>query len=156
MTDATAIRDVTFRRGMPADIPRFVEMIAAENLPPLFIAEFLDGFVAAEREGAIIACGGVEMYEDCAVIRSVVVDPSGRGRGLGAALAERLEADARAAAATDMYLFTADALEFWKHRGYVEVSSNDWKPPPRLCWQYQFVTQNFELVGEVHPMWRKA
>jgi N-acetylglutamate synthase-like GNAT family acetyltransferase len=156
MTDATAVGDVTFRRGTPEDIPRFVELIAAENLPPLFIAEFIDGFVAAEHDDAVIACGGVELYEDCAVIRSVVVDPSGRGLGRGAALAERLEADARTAGATDIYLFTGEALAFWKHRRYVEVPFEAWKRPPQLCWQYQFVTQNLELVGDAHSMWRKA
>lgn len=156
MTDVTTIDAIRFRAGTLDDIPRFAQMIAGADLPPLFIAEFIGGFVAAERGGEIIACGGIEMYEQYAVIRSVVVDPAARSLGLGSAISERLESAARAAGATDIYLFTADAIEFWKRRGYVEVTFDEWAKPPRLCWQYQFITQNQDLVGIAHPMWRKA
>jgi amino-acid N-acetyltransferase len=150
------IGGVAWRRGRLDDVSRFVELIAAANLPPLFIAEYIDGFVAAERDGEVIACGGIEMYERCAVIRSVVVDASGRGLGLGARLCDRLEQDARDAGATDIYLFTAEALEFWKRRGYVETGLDGWPAPPRMSWQYQFVSQNQDIVGEAHAMWREA
>ena len=87
--------NVTFRRATEADVPRFSELIAAAALPPLFIEQYLDGFVAAERDGAIVACGGIEFYGDSAVIRSVVVDPAAQGVGLGRSIAEMLIATAR-------------------------------------------------------------
>ena len=133
-----------------------VELIASANLPPLFVEEYLDGFIAAHRDGAVIACGGVEMYGDCAVVRSVVVDEAGRGLGLGGRLAEMLMSNARDAGATDLYLFTAEALPFWQRYDFVEITLDDWKHPARACWQYQFISQNRELVPEVHTMWRKA
>jgi N-acetylglutamate synthase-like GNAT family acetyltransferase len=132
------------------------EMIAAAELPPIFIEEFLDGFIAAERDGALLACGGVEMYGDCAVIRSVVVDPGARGLGLGGQLAERLMAQACKSGATDLYLFTADAWEFWKRYGFVDVTFEEWREPARACWQYQFLSQNREMVSGIHTMWRAA
>lgn len=153
---STTVDNVTFRRATANDVPRFVELIAAANLPPLFIAEYLDGFIAAEADGGVIACGGLEMYGQFAVIRSVVIDEQARGLGLGARMAAMLEDDARAAGATDIYLFTGDALEFWRHRGFVEVTFDQWARPPRLSWQYQFCSQNLDLIGEIHPMWRKA
>lgn len=156
MTAGIDRASVRLRAGTPADIPRFAELIAGAQLPPLFIAEYIAGFVAAEHGDEIVACGGLEMYEQYGVIRSVVVDEPARGLGLGAALADRLESDARALGATDIYLFTADALEFWRRRGYTEVTFDDWAMPARLCWQYQFITQNEDLVGVAHPMWRKA
>jgi N-acetylglutamate synthase-like GNAT family acetyltransferase len=148
--------NVTFRPARAADVPRMVELIASAQLPPLFVEEFLEGFIAGERAGEIIACGGVEMYGDCAVIRSVVVDEAGRGLGLGGRLAEMLMAHARDAGATDLYLFTADALPFWQHYGFVEVALEDWRDAPRVCWQYQFISQNRNLMPDVHTMWRKA
>jgi amino-acid N-acetyltransferase len=66
------------------------ELISAANLPAIFIEEFLDGFVAAEREGELVGCGGVETYGDCAVIRSVAVDGAARGLGIGRRIAEML------------------------------------------------------------------
>jgi len=73
--------NVTFRPARAADVPRMVELIAGANLPPAFVEEYLDGFIAAERGGETIACGGVEMYAGSAVIRSVVVDDAARGLG---------------------------------------------------------------------------
>ena len=50
--------DLTFRPARTDDVPRMTELIASAELPAAFIAEFLDGFVVAERDGAVIACGG--------------------------------------------------------------------------------------------------
>lgn len=156
MTTFASTEHVTFRPALPSDVPRMVELMAAAHLPPLFIEEYLDGFIAAELEGAVIACGGIERYDDCAVIRSVVVDDTGRGRGLGGRLAALLMARAREAGASDLYLFTADALPFWRHYDFEEVALEDWKTAPRACWQYQFIAQNRDLVPDVRSMWRKA
>lgn len=156
MCHSAPTANITFRPARATDVPRMVELIAGAHLPPLFVEEFLDGFIAGERDGEIIACGGVEMYGDCAVIRSVVVDEEGRGLGLGGRLAEMLMAHARDGGATDLYLFTADALPFWQRYGFVEVALEDWRDAPRACWQYQFISQNRNLMPDVHTMWRKA
>ena len=156
MPPSASIENVTFRPALAPDVPRMVKLMSAAHLPPLFIEEYLSGFIAAERGGAIIACGGAELYGDCAVIRSVVVDGTGRGLGLGGRLAEMLMATARESGASDFYLFTADALPFWQHYGFAEIALEDWKAAPRACWQYQFISQNHDLIPEVHPMWRKA
>ena len=152
----TLAADVTFRAALASDVPRMAELIASAHLPPLFIEEYVDGFIAAQRGDDIVACGGIEIYEDCGVIRSVVVDESGRGLGLGGKLAELLMARGREAGVTDFFLFTAEALPFWQHYGFVEIAFDDWKQPPRASWQYQFVSQNADLVPEVHTMWRRA
>lgn len=156
MSPPASTDDVTFRPARADDIQRMAELMAAAHLPPLFIEEYLDGFIAADRAGEVIACGGVEMYGDSAVIRSVVVDEAGRGLGLGGKLAEALMSNARDAGASDLYLFTADALPFWQRHGFAEITFEDWRDAPRACWQYQFVSQNRDVVPDVHPMWRKA
>lgn len=150
------IPGVTFRPAREDDVPRIVELISAADLPAAFIAEFLDGFVVAERERAVIACGGVEMLETCAVIRSVVVDPAAQGAGIGLEVARRLMDAARAAGATDLYLFTAEAHPFWQRLGFADVAFEEWKEPARANWQYQFLSQNREMVPDIHTMWRRA
>lgn len=147
---------VTFRRARPADVPRFVELIAGASLPPLFVEEYLDGFIAGEADGRVVACGGLEIYGDCGVIRSVVVDESARGAGAGKQIAEMLIEDARRAGARDLYLFTGDAHDFWLRFGFADVTFDDWRAPARMCWQYQFLSRNRDLGFEVHTMWRRA
>lgn len=150
--------EITLRRARPEDVPALAAMIERADLPPMFIEEFLGCFVVAERVGEIVGCGGVETYGECAVIRSVVVEPEAQGLGLGRRLAEALMEKARAAGATDLYLFTADAWAFWQRLGFVDVTFEEWREEPRECWQYVVVSQNreLEMFAGIHTMWRKA
>ena len=150
------VAEITIRAARPDDVPRIADVIAAADLPPLLIEEHLDGFVVGEQSGEIVACGGIEFYGDCAVIRSVVCDERIRGQGAGSRIARALLEHGRTAGATDLYLFTGDALPFWERHGFVEVTLDDWKEPPRACWQYQFVSQADELRAQIHTMWRRA
>ena len=113
------------------EIPAITQLVAAADLPPLFVEPYIDGFLVAERDGALLACGGVEIYDDCAVLRSIVVADTTRGLGLGRRLAEALAEQARTAGATELYLFTENAHDFWLHLGYIDVPLDDWAQPPR-------------------------
>ena len=130
---------LTWRRARRDDIPAMAQLIVAGHLPPFFIDEWLGGFVVAEQDGVIVACGGAEIYGSHAVLRSIVVDEAARGLSLGRKLAELLEEDAVLAGATDIYLFTADAHEFWQHLGFEDVTLDDWAEEPRASWQWQFM-----------------
>lgn len=145
-----------YRRGRPDDVPRFAQLIVAGELPPMFIEEFVEGFVAAEHDGATIGCGGLEVYGDCGVIRSVVVEERARGLRIGERIAELLMNDARAAAITELYLFTMYARPFWRRLGFVDVALDAWKEQPRVSWQYQFISQHPGAAGDVLAMWRPA
>lgn len=154
-TGAVAIDACRFRRGRLDDIPRLVELMINADLPPLFIEEFIGGFCVVEQAGAVIGCGGLELYDDCGVIRSIVVDDTARGIGLGARMAQLLVEDARASGGNDVYLFTADAHPFWLHLGFIDMPLDRWRPEPRACWQYRFVAP-LQDVMPVYPMWKRA
>jgi amino-acid N-acetyltransferase len=147
---------VRYRRGREADVPALAALIAAADLPPLFIAEFLGGFAVAEHAGDLVACGGLEMYDDGGVIRSVVVHPEAQGLGLGRVVSELLIEDARLSGAGRAYLFTAEAAEFWRHLGFEDLLLADWSMPPRASWQYRYVSEHrgeMAAIG-VRGMWR--
>ncbi|MDE3094646.1 MAG: GNAT family N-acetyltransferase [Chloroflexota bacterium] len=146
------------RRATTADVAGMAALIASAGLPPLFIEEHLDGFLLVERDGARLACGGVELYGNCAVLRSVVVAEEARGRGLGRRLADALIARARAGGVTELYLFTQDAHAFWQHLGFADVALDDWAQPARASWQYRFisVSRNTDTFAGIHSMRRAA
>lgn len=148
--------DVTVRAARSDDVPAMAQLIESANLPPFFIDQFLDGFVLAERKGEMLGCGGVEIYGDTAVLRSIVVAEAARGLGLGRALAERLAGHARAARVTELYLFTQDAHDFWRHLGFTDVDLDGWAQQPRASWQYQFVSTNPGVFPDLRAMWRSA
>ena len=146
-----------YRRGRAGDVPALAQLIAAGELPPLFIEEFVEGFVVVEHEGEIVGCGGLEVYDDASgVIRSVVVDERVRGMRIGEKVARLLTEDALAAGIEDLYLFTMHAHPFWQRLGYVDVSLDAWKQAPRVCWQYQFLSRYPEASRDVFVMWRRV
>jgi amino-acid N-acetyltransferase len=148
-------RDILVRRGLPPDVPHMARLILAGNLPPLFIEPFLGGFAVAVAGDDVVACGGLEMYEDSGVIRSVVVDEAARGLGLGRLIAELLIEDAKRSGAADCYLFTAEAHDFWLRLGFKDMPLDKWREPPRQCWQYLFISQHIhEMPVQVFPMWK--
>ncbi len=145
-----------YRRGRATDIPAFAQLIIAGDLPPLFIQEFVEGFVGVEHDGEIIGCGGLEIYGDSGVIRSIVVDERGRGQNIAQEMTNLLVADARAAGISDLYLFTMHAHNFWLRLGFIDVPLDAWKELPRACWQYQFLSQFPAAATGVYSMGRTA
>jgi N-acetylglutamate synthase-like GNAT family acetyltransferase len=144
-----------FRRARQSDVPRIAEMMIAEDLPPLFIDEWLPGFVVVEHDDEVIGCGGGEIYDDCCVIRSIAVDARARKLGIARTITDLLIADARAAEVTDAYLFTVDAYPFWLRLGFADVPLEEWKLPPRQGWQYGYVSTHPGAVEGIHSMWKR-
>lgn len=130
---------IRYRRGRPDDVPALTQLILAAALPPLFVEEFVEGFAIAEHDGAVIACGGLEIYGRSGVIRSIAVDTAARGLGLGRIITDLLVQEARRYPCDDVYLMTVDAWEFWKHVGFVDVEPETWSPNAQRFWQYQYV-----------------
>lgn len=147
---------IVLRPSRPGDMPAMAALLEQADLPPMFIEEFLDGFLTAERGGEIIGCGGVELYGESAVVRSVVVAQTTQGMGLGRRIAEVLLERARHAGAGEAYLFTMDAWAFWAHLGFEDVALEAWNEAARECWQYVVVSQNrdLEMFAPVHAMRR--
>lgn len=144
--------NVSYRRARSDDIPRMAQMMAAEDLPPLFIEEFLGGFIVADCDGEVVGTGGLEMYGKTGAIRSVVLDPRVRGTGLGRRMAELMMEDARASGADQVYLFTQNAHAFWLHLSFEDVTLDEWDEEPRASWQWQFIRRHGAAIGVVYPM----
>jgi len=147
---------LVYRRAIPADVPALASLVVHGELPPFFIEPFARGFVAVEHAGELVACGGLEVYDRCGVLRSVVVHERARGQRIGERIAHLLTEEARAAAITDLYLFTMHAHDFWQKLGYVDVPLDAWKQPPRACWQYRFMERYPTALRDVFVMWRAA
>ena len=79
----------------------------------------LDGFlVARQEEGLLIGAIGVEAYGDVGLLRSLVVHPSHRGKGIGGRLTHELESFAKRKGIKTLYLLTTTAADFFTHLGY--------------------------------------
>jgi amino-acid N-acetyltransferase len=150
--------DVRYRVANSGDVAGIVALVEAAGLPAREIEAFIDTFVVAERHGRLIGCGGLEVHDDTAVVRSVAVAAEARGLGVGRRLFLRLSALARAFWVADLYLFTGDAAPFWQKLGFRDVRLDEWREPARLCWQYGYVSEHREWAERagLRTMWMLA
>ena len=78
-------------------------------------------FVVGELDGEVVACGAVHvMWEDLAEVRTVAVDPSLRGQGVGGVLLDHLVARARDLGVKRVFCLTFET-EFFGRHGFVEI-----------------------------------
>lgn len=100
-------------------------LLEGEGLPTADLREDSNRFYLAEREGEHVGGGGLELYGDVGLLRSVAVEPEHRDRGLGGALVAALEAEARDAGVESLFLLTDTAAGFFEHHGYVRVDRDE-------------------------------
>ncbi|MBL8624384.1 MAG: GNAT family N-acetyltransferase [Myxococcales bacterium] len=101
-------------------------LLAAAALPTGGVAaQFPHDYVVATRDGAVVGAAGLEIHGDAGVLRSVVVDPGERGRGLGQALSADRVAAARARGLAAVYLLTTTAADFYLRLGFAPCARAD-------------------------------
>ena len=144
--------DVTLRSARTDDVPEIERLLAAEWLPPMAIAEFLDSFWVLEREGRVVGAAGIEIYDEAAVLRSVVVAPELRGTGEGDHLVRTGLDYAREHGAKRVYLFTMHAAAFFARYGFEPVTTDDFEPAVRDSWQYVGLAERPEILKQMIPM----
>ncbi len=150
--------DVRYRIATAADLPAMAALLEKAGLPAREIEPFVSTFMVAETEGRIVAVGGLEVRDDTAVLRSVAVDESMRGTGVGRGLAREVIGLAVSARVADIYLFTGDAHGFWRRMGFEEITLDDWRETARQSWQWQYVSEHREWAQAMgmHTMWMSA
>ncbi|MFO1455272.1 MAG: arsenic resistance N-acetyltransferase ArsN2 [Steroidobacteraceae bacterium] len=112
------------RAATAADLPAIRALLQAAALPvddlsPSAPVEFL----VADHDGLPVGAIGLERHGSSGLLRSLVVAPSRRGRGLAGALVAALERRAAEAGIERLVLLTTTAGPFFAARGY--------RPTPR-------------------------
>lgn len=109
---------VEFREAGVSDLPGVEALLSGAGLPTAGVGEALGGFVVAEVDGRMVGVAGLEVHGGDGVLRSVAVDASQRGQGVGAALTERVIERARAAGLGRLYLLTTTADGYFPRHGF--------------------------------------
>lgn len=118
------------RAGTASDRGAVLGLLEQASLPTADLdapaaVQFWIAMAADRLVGAI----GLERYGTDGLLRSLVVAPDHRSRGVGHALVAALERDARSAGVGRMVLLTQTARTFFERLGY-EVVSRDSVPDP--------------------------
>jgi amino-acid N-acetyltransferase len=116
---------MNIRAATAKDRATIERLLTAEELPLDGIDEHLSEFVVAEDHGSIRGVAGLEIHESFGLLRSVVVEPSAKGTGIGHALAEAQLAAARAKGLRAVFLLTTTAERFFPRFGFERVTRDE-------------------------------
>jgi len=100
-------------------------LLERSGLPTRDLDSARPDFAVIRENGQVIAAGALQRFGSSALLRSVVVAPDRRKRGLGQAVVCELERLARTAHVNQLILLTQTAEDFFAHQGYrvIERSS---------------------------------
>jgi amino-acid N-acetyltransferase len=112
----------TVRPAASRDLGAVKNLLDAAHLPLDGLEEqFGESYAVAEAGNEIVGAEGIEVYERSGLLRSAVVHPDWRGRGIGDALTrDRLEW-ARRAGLERVYLLTTTAESYFPRFGFTRV-----------------------------------
>jgi amino-acid N-acetyltransferase len=122
------VHEIKLRPASVDDLPAVEDLLKRTNLPVEGVTESIDSFVVAESDGQLVGVGGVERCGDYGLLRSVAVDPSAQGRGVGAAVTDKLIADSDASGLRALYLLTTTAESYFPNFGFT-TTTRDSVPP---------------------------
>tara|TARA_R110002096_G_scaffold154_31_gene1053 strand:+ start:2941 stop:3387 length:447 start_codon:yes stop_codon:yes gene_type:complete len=105
------------RPARPADIESAKTLLHDAGLPTGDLtAEHLA--LVADQDGEFLGVVGLESFAEVALLRSLVIDTSARGTGIGPALVTALETASSCDGVQEMWLLTIDADAFFLKLGY--------------------------------------
>jgi len=108
------------RQATPLDWPLVRDLLQRADLPveDLVADRMCDFVVCIDADGILAGAVGIERYGEVALLRSLVVGESARGKGLGGRLVETLETSARERGTRELWLLTNDANDYFAARGF--------------------------------------
>jgi len=113
------------RVATPGDFAGVVRLLEAADLPTAGLDRSLPDFLVAEESGRVVGAVGLEVYGDCALLRSAVVDADRRGTGVGVDLVESLLRRAATRGVREVYLLTTTAEHFFPRFGFTRIPRSD-------------------------------
>jgi amino-acid N-acetyltransferase len=105
----------------PSDARAVEQLLADADLPVVGVTAAFEHGVVARDGDAVVGAAAVEVFGEAGLLRSVVVESSHRGTGVGLALVNGAEAVARAAGVRELYLLTETAAAWFPRLGYQPV-----------------------------------
>jgi len=120
--------DIAISGATEADLPVIRQLLITNDLPTSGIEDHWKTFIVARDGEAIVGCGGSEAYKFAALIRSVAVAGSHRGRGIGRRIVRQLVDRLASRGIREFYLLTTTAQPYFAKRGFKPIDRDEIHP----------------------------
>lgn len=108
---------MNIRAASARDVATALELLRQAELPTADLRAENLALIAEDASGTL-GIIGLENFGDVGLLRSLVVRPSARARGIGRSLATALEHLAHGLGISEMWLLTMDADEYFRGLGF--------------------------------------
>ena len=128
--------DYTVRRARTSDVPKIVGLVEPLVSRRILLGkERVDLYgsvqefrIAQSADGEVIGCGALHvMWEDLGEVRTLAVDDAWLGHGVGHALLDALEADARELGLSRLFCLTFE-VDFFVRHGFEDMGAETVDP----------------------------
>ena len=120
--------NVAITAATNADLPAVLDLLQRTKLPRAEIERHVSTILVAKEGERIVGCAALEPYGTAALLRSLAVEPSSRGLGLGQQLTRAALDLARGRGVKSVYLLTETAAEFFPRFGFRTVPRKEVDP----------------------------
>jgi amino-acid N-acetyltransferase len=124
MTDQY-LEGVTIGGAKQEELPEILALLDECELPKEGLAAHLSTTLVARYGKEIVGCSALELYQEYALLRSVAVKPSFRGRRLAVRLTRAALDLAKHHMVVAVYLLTETANTFFSKLGFVAIPHSD-------------------------------
>jgi amino-acid N-acetyltransferase len=125
------------RNARSEDRDEIERLLSEAQLPVDGVAGALATFVVAESEGKLVGAAGLEVCGEDALLRSVVVAPGWRSRGLGRDLVGRAIGEGQGRGIRALYLLTTTAERYFPAFGFEQITRDEVPDSVRATAEFQ-------------------
>ncbi len=122
---------VTIRPARPEELPAVEDLLRRVRLPVDGIAGLTGLVTVADAGGRVVGSAALEPYDPAGLLRSVAVEPTYQGQGLGVELTDATLGLARRRRMQRVYLLTETASTFFPRFGFRVVARGEVDPAVR-------------------------
>jgi amino-acid N-acetyltransferase len=138
---------------IPADSPalrlQVISLLQRNELPATDLDNGKQLFALVDND-VVVGSGGLEIFHDVALLRSLSVNTALRGKGLGKVITKGLEQIARQKGIHSIFLLTTTAKDFFEKEHYVVVDRNDVPEPIKQTSEFSGLCPSTAIVMKKH------
>lgn len=119
----TVLNDISIQRADQEELARINQLLGQADLPLVDSHEFTDNFfVAHNQDEEVLGAIGLEIYGSFGLLRSMVVNPGFRNKGIAAGLVDKILETSAKLGLHEVYLLTNTAEKYFERKGFEYVS----------------------------------